>query len=726
MCRSYAVSTEVSCYEKAPMLLRATSLIFIILLQLTQLQALDLASLNSKYSLLRESFSKELKQENEFAYWEGQQELHPVWDLMFYVTLLKTGHANPQIEDEVLRRVMSWQKPDGTWPLVPGGETHFDVTASIALGLERMGRGRAHPSVERTWEYLRTQRLGEKGGREINVLFRIFLTLVEILPRDAIPRFPTKIIGFPAGMPMSPMDLGIFRTMLIPLLVWDFYQDPRHRLDPIALARIQSAASQMGSLRPDSKIKSFITKPIDEVLNLFGSDWSNFVSWVGGVSSQQSDNYWAQEGLGYILSRQQSDGGWYVLGNSLVSILTLQKIIERGVSSPVDLQLALNRGVRALMKWRQLGKDEAGLPFVPAARSNIWDTSLALQNIQLEKNHENTDELQNIVRWLMNSSVAKLGDWALQSARNSQALPNPNTYVAWSFYPEAEWHPDTDDSASVLEVLLHTKFSDTESEQKRVASIQKGVFWILYMQNKDGGFPAWEKGASELSNRMMLSMLKGMPRVSDFSQADVSARILRMLVKVKKDSAFSGLVSDEVIQKTCQFLNNKKEIKSGQSLWEGDWIANYGYGTAEVVTALLEARQIVPECTSLGAAALILREFVERQNPDGGWGESTESYTQFNYVPAPSTALQTTFIAKMFLRYEALYRIENNKASEFWPVIEKAIQYLISKMNADGAIKEKSFTGVYVKGAIFSDYTLMPHYHSLGVLNELMNLPVAE
>lgn len=684
---------------------------------------------------------KELKTVGNFRYWEGQQELHPVWDLLFYIALTRTGHATEEIKKETLKRLFDpkWRDPRGPWKAVPNQNVKVaenrkmdmtaSITASIVLTLLRTkmkdenGRlyDKNHPLTRQAWTWLSTNyQFGgnDKDVMQVNILFRIFLAVVKVLPRSAAPLFPANLLGIPKGYPMSPVDLGVFRTVMIPLCVWDFYGNPliSPRILRLKQSHLDSKGADFGTIR-DQKL-------LGELLGHM-SDWDNFTTFVVTLADITGRNDWAQEGIGYIISRKQEGNTWYVLGSSLVSIMALQAAHERTVFAPITdpfhlgqpidgntnlLKNAIDDSVKGMLAWRKLGG------FVPAARSPIWDSSLALQNMYLLPDDllaSKKDIVDDVSNYFIKNKTTQRGDWEFWKDPESQLVPN--SYAAWGFYPEAVWHPDTDDSASVMETLLHKLPEDKITSQ--------GLKWILSQQNKDGGFPAWEKDTSKLSNDLMQKLLSGFPRVADFSQPDVSSRIQRMLLNAHKVSSLKSTELETAIKRNCEYLKSHKDPKNTNTpqLWEGDWIVDYTYGTAEVVSSLIQTSKEFPECWSLSSAAPYIEWFVRIQNSDGGWGESIESYEKRNYVNASSSVLQTTYVMKALLTYEKALRA-SNAANVTSPLaaIQKGVDYLIKNINENGSVKEQSFTGVYIKGAIYSDYTLMPEYHTIGVLGEVL------
>ncbi|WP_316569110.1 prenyltransferase/squalene oxidase repeat-containing protein [Neobacillus sp. YIM B06451] len=158
---------------------------------------------------------------------------------------------------------------------------------------------------------------------------------------------------------------------------------------------------------------------------------------------------------------------------------------------------------------------------------------------------------------------------------------------------------------------------------------QRGVRWVLSMQNDDGGWPAFEKN----TNSKLLTLVpveKAEFLLTDPSSADLTGRTLEFLCN------YTSLPkSDPAVKKGIRWLvqNQKKD-----GSWYGRWGICYIYGTWAAVTGL-RAAGIFPSEKVLSRAAGWLKGI---QNADGGWGESCFSDNAGKYVPLGASTLVHT------------------------------------------------------------------------------------
>ena len=106
------------------------------------------------------------------------------------------------------------------------------------------------------------------------------------------------------------------------------------------------------------------------------------------------------------------------------------------------------------------------------------------------------------------------------------------------------------------------------------------------------------------------------------------------------------------------------------------------------------------------------------QNPDGGWGESAESYKldHGDYLPAPSTASQTA--------WALLGLMAAGKARS--AAVAKGISYLLSHTNAQGGWDEPFHTATGFPRVFYLRYHGYARYFPLWALARYRNLQGTE
>src|SRR5262249_54557593 len=124
--------------------------------------------------------------------------------------------------------------------------------------------------------------------------------------------------------------------------------------------------------------------------------------------------------------------------------------------------------------------------------------------------------VQRAARWLIEREVRRPGDW---SQMNPGLEPS-----GWFFEYRNGFYPDTDDTAMVLMALAKTGQHATGAGR---AATERAVRWLLAMQNRDGGWAAFDRDIDrEVLTRVPFADHNAM---LDPSCPDITARVLEAL-----------------------------------------------------------------------------------------------------------------------------------------------------------------------------------------------------
>ena len=186
--------------------------------------------------------------------------------------------------------------------------------------------------------------------------------------------------------------------------------------------------------------------------------------------------------------------------------------------------------------------------------------------------------------------------------------------------------------------------------------------------------------------------------VSDPPSEDVTAHVIEAL------SLLGDAGSDEV-RRGLRYLRREQRADGS---WFGRGGVNYVYGTGGVLPAL-KAAGVGMERPRVRLATHWL---LSRQNDDGGWGETCDSYDDPSLAGrGPSTASQTAWGLIALLASDggpADGRIEDAATS--------GVRYLIENQEEDGQWREPQFTGTGFPGDFYINYHLYRNYWPLSAL----------
>ena len=159
--------------------------------------------------------------------------------------------------------------------------------------------------------------------------------------------------------------------------------------------------------------------------------------------------------------------------------------------------------------------------------SPVWDTaivSIALADAQVPADHP---AWARAIRWLLAKEIREPGDWQI---RRPGVEP-----TGWHFQFHNAFYPDLDDSAMVILALNRSPLADEPAVQ---AATRRGVNWLLSMQNRDGGWAAYD---IDIDNQVLTQLpFADHNAMLDPSCADITARVVEMLGHARLSRRPSG------------------------------------------------------------------------------------------------------------------------------------------------------------------------------------------
>jgi squalene-hopene/tetraprenyl-beta-curcumene cyclase len=602
--------------------------------------------------------------QNHDGYWVGELEADVSVSagyvpLMYYML----GRVDPVRQRKVVNFVRSKQNEDGSWSSHAGGPGDLNVSIQSYFDLKLAGVSGEEPFMRRGRDFI----LSKGGICRSSVFTKIWLALFGQYPWEGTPSLPPEVILLPNWFYINIYEFASWSRATIVALsvvltnrptcpvpdgigVPELYLEPEGRRD-----------YSLGKIRNPLSWKSFFLVA-DRLLKL----WERSPLKPGRRLALQRTEEW-------IVGHQEADGSWGGIMLPWVYSLVALKSLGYPLDHPV-----MERGMKGLEGF--IVEDDATLRLQPAT-SPVWDTAwsvLALRESGLPDDHP---ALTRAASWLLSQQVTVGGDWQVKNPRTEPA--------AWAFEFENDQYPDMDDTAVVARALGRVRLPAGDEAAKERA-IGKAVRWIADMQSKDGGWAAFDKD----NDRRILSQIPFADFMSplDPTCADVTAHVVELLGESKLDPASLG--------RALAYLRRTQEADGS---WYGRWGVNYLYGTGLVLAALAAANQDPED----GYVQRACNWLAFRQNPDGGWGESCESYSDLSWKGSgPSTASQTAW-ALMGL-------MAGGRA--FSPEVERGVDYLLRSQREDGSWDEAPYTGTGFPRAFYLRYDLYRAYFPLMAL----------
>lgn len=555
---------------------------------------------------------------------------------------------NKMLIQQLHDRILEEQQPDGFWQLYKDeedGNLSTSVEAYYALLYSGYSKITDEP-VQRAKRYIQS-----KGGigNVTSILTRVILAATGQSKYPlSISSIPLEVLLFPNYFPINYFEFsGYSRVHLTPMLIM------ADRRFSITTAHAPDLSDLIDTRMEEDKPASRGYQEMQDVIHTGLKRLLGSPHYIHEAAKNKAEHF--------MLQRIESDGTLYSYATSTILMVFALLALDYDKQHPQIMQAV--HGLTA-MQYHTEGKTT-----IQNSPSTIWDTALisyALQEATIPDSHT---AIKRAASYLLSKQHHKTADWSIH---NPDIAPG-----GWGFSESNTINPDVDDSTAALRAISNL----TTNQPSYLESWNRGLNWVLSMQNNDGGWPAFEKN----TNKEMLTWLAidgAKSAAIDPSEADLTGRTLEYL------GNFTGLNTRyEFIDRGTKWLIQHQE-KDGS--WYGRWGVCYIYGTWAALTGLQAVGVPVTHDTLQKGANWLL----SIQNPDGGWGESCHSDRQLEYVPlGESTPSQTAWAL------DALIAVQ----PEPTPEVKLGIHRLIAAIHKEDW-KISYPTGAGLPGNYYSNY----------------------
>ncbi len=572
--------------------------------------------------------------------------------------------------------------------------------------------------------------LAHGGADAVNSFTRFYLALLGQISYDQCPAVPPEAVLLPKWFPISLYGVSSWsRTIIVPLSIISAFR-PVCRIEPRLGIR-----------------ELFLHEPEDwpplRCPGLSGGtglfSWDRFFRTVDGLAK------WCQRRRLLPFRRKalaaaerwmrtrfnRSDGLGAIYPPMVWSIIALKCL---GYPDDSPEMLYSQEELRKLV----IEDKEAGTARLQPCKSPVWDTAIAVRALAASGVQPDNPAMCEAIGWLLDRQIKRRGDWT----ETVNAEPG-----GWAFEYANDFYPDNDDTAMVL-MALQTQFSgqlatrgalppqlrlaDTshhsgadipvcrgrcstsgrqeclphqpvelpaEDRQRlsqlddTLSAINLGLRWVLAMQNRDGGWGAFDRN----NNREFLCHVPFADHnaMIDPSTPDLAGRVLEALGQLGHRRG------EPAVDRAVAYVRRQQ---NSDGSWFGRWGVNYIYGTWQAITGLAAVGVPSDDPAIVRAADWL----VAHQQACGGWGESADSYESPHLRgQGTPTASQTAWAILGLLA----------AGMERHPAVIRGIRYLTLMQNDDGTWDEAEFTGTGFPRVFYLRYHYYPIYFPLLALS---------
>jgi squalene-hopene/tetraprenyl-beta-curcumene cyclase len=592
-----------------------------------------------------------LSLQTEEGYWLGELEADTTLESDYIYYLFVLGKADPDRIAKLATYVRRRQLEDGGWSIYPGGPSELNATCKAYFALKLAGDPIDSPHMTRARASVHAL-----GGLELtNSYTRFYLALVGAVGWELVPAIPPELMLLPNWFYINIYEFSSWtRAIVIPMMI-------------------------LSALRPNWKLPQ--RAQVDELFKdptrkRAAFDWSKqLISWRNFfLALDRGLKFYERlpwkplrqralrEAKSWVLEHMERSEGLGTIYPAMMNCIFSLVAMGYGPDDPLTC-----RETREFARFEI--EDEETIRLQPCV-SPVWDTAIAMVALEEAGVAPDDPALVQAADWILSKQILGPGDWQV---KNKDAEPG-----GWAFEFRNDFYPDVDDTAFVLMALQRVKFPDAKRME---AATRRGVQWLLSMQNRDGGWGAFDRD----NDRRFLCNIPFADHnaMIDPSTADVTARVLECLGR------FGWPAEHPAIQKAVKFL---LKDQCGDGSWFGRWGVNYVYGTSGVLRAL--------ETVSLTA-----QEYCQRavswlksvQQDDGSFGESLKTYSDVSSKgQGGSTPSQTA--------WGLIGLLAGSNTAD--PSITRAVSYLVGSQNEDGSWSEHEFTGTGFPCVFYLKYHL--------------------
>ncbi len=580
--------------------------------------------------------------------------LHKIWG---------TDTQRPLAKAETYIR--SQQRSHGGWELFYGDGGELSTSIEAYLGLRLLGVPPTDPQLVAAREFI----LQRGGITRARVFTKLHLALIGCYPWEGIPSLPAWFMLIPPQTGLSIYEMSSWaRGSTVPLLIV-LDRKPVFPVRPgVTLEELyREPPGERRYELPPTHAWTDVFLVLDGLFKL--GERLDFVPLrTAGLQAAEK----------WILEHQEATGDWGGIIPAMLNSLLALRCLDYHPQAP-----EVHRGLAAVDRF--VIETDTTYRVQPCV-SPVWDTALvvrALVDSGLAPDHPS---LVKAGHWLLQEQILDPGDWSVK---------NPTTRPGgWAFEFQNRFYPDVDDSAVVIMALEAIAVGEEEARKRQ--AMERGLDWVFSMQCSPGGWAAFDlDNNADWLNDLPYGDLRAM---IDPNTADVTARVLEMVGRL------GYALSPDRLERAIDYLR-REQLPAG--CWFGRWGVNYIYGTSGVLVALaLGAPQVCRLEIGRGAEWL-----VSCQNPDGGWGETCQSYTHPHLKgQGPSTASQTAWaLIGLLAAGDALgsYQVS---------ALNQGVTYLLKTQTPEGTWDEAYFTGTGFPGHFYLKYHLYQQHFPLTAL----------
>jgi squalene-hopene/tetraprenyl-beta-curcumene cyclase len=649
-----------------------------------------------------------LNKQNPEGWWCAELEADTTLESYFILFKWLFNHPDDPKIPKYARVLRDSILPDGGWNTYGGGPAEVSISVLSYLALKLAGISADEPDMRRSRDVI----LKMGGAVKANTYTKYHLAFFGQYDWAHVPAIPPEMILVPTASPLHVYDMSSWsRGIFVPLSIIYAHKPtvkvPRER----GVDELFVGGREKNNLAMQRDVDTITWKNFF----LFADRALKFAEKFPMAAARKMAIQRAEK---WIVERLPKSGGLGAILPAMMNSVIALKCLGYAEDHPL-----VKEGIHEL-DMLEIERDREHIEIQPCV-SPVWDTCIAVYALGQTGLAPEHPAMKQGAAWLLYKQTAEPGDWQVN---------NPTPPGGWYFEFLNEFYPDVDDTCMTLMALrfahgfgrlpgigprqlptspVKRGFNGSEAPLKEYtqadqrAAMERGVLWMLGMQNDDGGWASFDRGNDkEFLTKVPFADHNAM---IDPSTADITARVLESLSYI-----------DEYHLQRCQNVADKDKVKKAQRVvhralafihkdqchdgsWFGRWGVNYIYGTWQALRGL----KLIGEDMDKGYVRRAVEWFKHHQNSDGGWGESIASYENPRLKGQGESTKSQTAWALMAL-------ISANQGHS--QSVRRGVRYLMDTQTPEGTWEEEPWTGTGFPKVFYLKYHYYRHYFPMMAL----------
>lgn len=621
------------------------------------------------------SFFSELQLEpgNWACEYGGPMFLLPGCVITWYVT-------ETEVPDEVKVEIRNYlwarqSRTDGGWGLHIEGDSSVFGTAMNYTTLRLLGASANDPRMVKARTLLHSM-----GGALMGPHWtKFWLSVLGVYEWEGVNPVPPQLWLLPDWVPIAPWRWWIhMRQVFLPMsFIWSHrYSHPltqltrqlRNELYPQAYEAISFAAHR-NSISPKDNYH-----PKTPLLNSINWALVNVLPPVMNLMQKRAED-WVYE----LIQMEDANTDYANLGPVNGPMNTIACMIREGRdSAPVK------RHLDRLDDFLWLNKE--GMMMNGTNGVQTWDTEFVIQAVveagvaQDPKWHP---MLLSALRFLEDQQI-------LEECDNQAKCYRHTRKGAWAFSTRDQGYTVSDCTAegvkSVMMLQALPNFPQLISRER----LEDAIDVLLTMQNTTGGFASYEqtRGNPTLMESLNAAEVFGNIMV-EYDYPECSTAVVTCLVAFH--AAYPDYRPQEIEATISRAVAWIRSVQRPDGAWYGSWGICFTYATMFALESLAATGETYTTSSRARAACAFL---LERQNADGGWGESYRSCETHEWVSHPdgSQVVQTAW---------ACIALMEAGVKDLEPVA-RGLRLIMQRQQRNGEWLQEAIEGVFNKTCMIS------------------------